>query len=94
MIERDGFHTTFGVDSTSAKRLAPRNYYVPKWYWKRDAWDDYVGFPIWLPAMIAGAIGGWSGITAFGFRFSLRTLLIATTLVSVVLGLIVYSAGK
>ena len=69
--DRTGFfHTTFGIDSASAKHLAPRNYYVPTWYWKRDAWGDYVGFPIWLPAVIAGAIGGWSGITAFGFRFS------------------------
>ncbi len=45
--------------------------------------------PLWFPALITGVVAGlpWIGKAR---RFSLRTLLIATTLVAVVLGLIVY----
>jgi hypothetical protein len=50
-------------------------------------------FPLWIlltlpAAVVAVAWAPWSG------RFSLRTLLIATTLVAVVLGLAVYAASK
>ena len=45
----------------------------------------------WMPVVIVSSSGliavPW---TAFSKRFSLRTLLIATTLVAVVLGLLVY----
>ena len=49
-----------------------------------------IGMPIWMLAIMAWMLGvvpwiGWSS------HFSLRTLLIATTLVAVVLGLIVWA---
>jgi hypothetical protein len=50
-----------------------------------------IQFPDWLPLMFctAAAIGPW-----LRWRFSLRTLLIATTLIAVVLGLAVYAATE
>ncbi len=56
-------------------------------------WDGNTLFlPYWLLVLLTGApdvaVGmGWP----FGFKFSLRTLLIATTLVAIVLGAIVYA---
>jgi hypothetical protein len=46
-------------------------------------------FPLWFPTALAAtlAAGPWIPVSC---RFSLRTLLIATTLVAVVLGLIVW----
>jgi hypothetical protein len=73
-------------------------------YWKpRVVYDDnsFLGFrfkatpttktaavPYWFSVLLFGslAVAPW-----FRWRFSLRTLLIATTLVAVVLGLIVYA---
>jgi hypothetical protein len=59
-----------------------------------EVFDDGVRviLPYWCLALtsIAFAIAPW--ISAFKCRFSLRTLLIATTLVAVVLGLIVWAA--
>ena len=56
-----------------------------------SAYPNYVMvyLPHWLPAMIVAAIGTAPWLPWFS-RFSLRTLLIATTLVAVVLGLIVW----
>jgi hypothetical protein len=50
-------------------------------------------FPIWVLVLLAAAIGTTSWLR-FSCRFSLRRLLIATTLVAVVLGLAVYTARK
>jgi len=46
--------------------------------------------PHWLLAFVLGAIGVFAWLPTI--RFSVRTLLIATTLVAVVLGLIVWSS--
>jgi hypothetical protein len=45
--------------------------------------------PVWFPVLITGGVAGlpWIGKVR---RFSLRTLLIATTLIAVVLGAIIY----
>jgi uncharacterized membrane protein YraQ (UPF0718 family) len=51
----------------------------------------YVAFPYWVPTLIC--IGLATAPFLIGhqsFRFSLRTLLIATTVVAVVLGLVVW----
>ena len=45
--------------------------------------------PFWFPILMSAVIGGLSWLP---FRFTLRTLLIATTLVAVGLGLIVWAA--
>ena len=47
-----------------------------------------VRFPHWLPVFVTATIAALSWLP---WRFSLRTLLIVTTLVAVVLGLIVYA---
>jgi hypothetical protein len=58
---------------------------------KLAAARKFIQIPDCLPLMfcIAGAIGPW-----LPWRFSLRTLLIATTLVAVVLGLIVWQVRR
>jgi hypothetical protein len=82
----------------------------PGWYWRtvpiedsvrfrnRPQWDYYsdasrllLEFPHWLLVLIMGALTAAPCIRG---RFSLRTLLIATTLVAVVLGLVVWAARK
>jgi len=51
--------------------------------------------PLWFPLLICTMLGTapWTSAIMRQRSFSLRTLLIATTLVAVVLGLIVYSAS-
>jgi hypothetical protein len=49
--------------------------------------NDGLILPYWLCSLITATIAGAPWIS---FRFSLRTLLIATTLIAVVLGLIVW----
>ena len=53
--------------------------------------DIYIAMPHWLPVLLlaTSAIVPW--IRWINWRFSLRTLLIATTLIAVVLGLAVYA---
>jgi hypothetical protein len=53
-------------------------------FWSRWCW--FVQVPNWFPVVVAVAFGVAPWIT---YRFSVRTLLIATTLVAVVLGLAV-----
>ncbi len=60
--------------------------------WKRRIPTSlYVALPHWLIATAAIMIGASSWLP---WQFSLRTLLIATTLIAVVLGLVVYAAKK
>jgi hypothetical protein len=54
------------------------------------AGSDYsITFPDWLPVLLTATLGAVPWVR----RFSLRTLLIATTLVAVILGLVVYAAS-
>jgi hypothetical protein len=53
--------------------------------------ETMMNFPIWLPIILLCSIGA---VPWLPYRFSLRTLLVATTLVAVVLGLIVWAARK
>jgi hypothetical protein len=59
---------------------------------RRDTDGGYLNVPHWflLLVVLLSAVASWT----FRWRFTLRTLLIATTLVAVVLGLAVYAAGK
>jgi hypothetical protein len=61
----------------------PQGFY---WSWKLG---PMVQVRHWFAVCVVAAIGSLSWIR---LRFSLRTLLIATTLVAIVLGLIVYAA--
>jgi hypothetical protein len=49
--------------------------------------------PLWFVALLSGAIAGVPWLN-WSTRFSLRTLLFATTLIAVALGFAVYSARK
>jgi hypothetical protein len=62
--------------------------------WKVFGNGWQVSVALWLPALISGvfAVAPWT--RQLCWRFSIRTLLIATTLVAVVLGLIAYAARK
>ena len=51
-----------------------------------------VGMPHWFPLLILIAFATMPWVRYVGWRFSLRTLLIATTIIAVVLGLIVWAA--
>ena len=70
---------------------------IPK---ARFPWFSYTAFktfcslqtPIWFWLMICGAIAAAPWIRQLRWRFSLRTLLIVSTLIAVVLGLIVVLA--
>jgi hypothetical protein len=70
--------------------LSPRDYgftpWLPSW-----ATENYVVAPTWLIALLIAAIAAASWMH-WSIRFRLRTLLFATTLAAVVLGLIVYAA--
>ena len=46
--------------------------------------------PYWFPALVCGIVAALPWWCRLTWRFSIRTLLVATTLVAVVLGLIVY----
>jgi hypothetical protein len=58
----------------------------PHFMWKQDAAGVYLSLSHWSVAVFAALIGGSIWLPC---RFSLRTLLIATTLVAAMLGLIV-----
>jgi hypothetical protein len=49
----------------------------------------YISVPLWLLFFVTAAIGA---IPWLRWRFSLRTLLIATTLLAVALGLVIWAA--
>ena len=56
--------------------------------------SHYVVFSHWLIVVVTGTAGIFGIRRHYQFRFSLRTLLIATTLVAVVLGIIVYATRQ
>jgi hypothetical protein len=61
--------------------------------WHRDAETLFV--PHWLLVLLTGVLAVAVGVRhPYRFSFSLRTLLIATTLIAVVLGVAVYAARK
>jgi hypothetical protein len=61
----------------------------------RIGWKgDTLFLPHWLLVLLTGASSVFVGMRRpYRFNFSLRTLLIATTLVAVILGLVVYAAS-
>jgi hypothetical protein len=60
----------------------------PRFLWEKNSGVIWV--PIWLFALVTVLT---SAIPWFRWRFTLRTLLIATTLVAIVLGMIVWGAN-
>jgi hypothetical protein len=68
-----------------------RGFARPPWSYSAGTYTE-VTFPHWFPALVSGTLAAVPWATHIKWRFSLRTLLIATTLVAMVLGLIVYAA--
>jgi hypothetical protein len=58
-----------------------------RWYFKPNLWA--IIFPYWFAVLLPASV---ASLPWLRWQFSLRTLLIATTLVAVVLGLIVYAS--
>ena len=56
--------------------------------WQNQNGEMWIQFPYWLPGSLIAA-AAWIPWVGFNGKFSLRILLIATTLVAVALGLIV-----
>ena len=85
---QEAYSSYVHLDSRSSYRL--KN---PPWHFVRhDGFTFGFIIPHWFPVLLAIAVVGvpWLRIPT---RFSLRTLLIATTLAAVVLGLGVWAAG-
>jgi len=63
------------------------------WYFHVSTTALIVTFPHWCASLVLATSGAFPWIHPLRYRFSLRTLLIATTLVAVVLGMVVYAAN-
>jgi hypothetical protein len=66
---------------------------VPSWYFKSDHNGTHLRFPHRLPIVVfavMGVVASRPWLRKLKWQFSLRTLLIATTLIAVVLGLSVW----
>jgi hypothetical protein len=63
----------------------------PSWQWPTDPTTTVINFPTWSVMLPFAATAVLPWIRHFKWRFSLRTLLIATTVVALVLGLIIYA---
>jgi hypothetical protein len=77
----DTVSITFPVGSQARSRLGFR--------WESSSETFNLIVPYWFPVFALVALAAMSWLPG---RFSLRTLLIATTLVAAVLGLVVYAA--
>jgi hypothetical protein len=66
--------------------------YLPNSFWGFGRTAGMVAAPYWFPVAIVATIAVLPWMRELKWRFSLRTLLIATTLVALVLGLIVWGA--
>jgi hypothetical protein len=81
-----GFTPNWSHSATSPHWNVPGRF-----LWSHDGKDFLIQFPTWLPVILLAAATGspWLGLK---LKFSLRTLLIATTLIAMVLGLAIYTA--
>jgi hypothetical protein len=64
---------------------------ILRFQWIRDVYDLHVIVPYWFPVLLAAAIGAAPWVR-WSRGFSLRTLLIAATVVALVLGAAIYGA--
>jgi hypothetical protein len=62
------------------------------WVWNQD--HHFVTIPHWLAALVTAGLSVLLADPRFKWRFSLRTLLIAVTLVATGMGLFVYFAKQ
>jgi hypothetical protein len=64
--------------------------------WQGTRWDLLIEIPYWFPIVLSAVVGYWlpavlrvvrTAVYRYRLRYSLRALLIATTLLALVLGL-------
>jgi hypothetical protein len=80
----------------SHKRIDPENTLISKpnilgFFYHTQPNMVHIAIPFWFPALSVLALAG-TPVVPWSNRFRLRTLLIATTLIAVALGLIVWAA--
>jgi hypothetical protein len=63
------------------------------WNYGADHYGRHVRIPHWAPALVLAVLSAALGICR-PYRFSLRTLLILTTIVAAILGLVVWASGQ
>ncbi len=80
--------TTWNFSDKPHKSL--RSLWLPHAIWNDPEFGYGIVTPFWLIATVAVSLAISPWLTSWSKRFSLRTLLIATTLVAVGLGLIVW----
>jgi hypothetical protein len=87
------FPQGWGRDSTSVKEVAKSSLQQPHPYWAygNDIYGRLITLPHWAP-ILALCIVAAAGAVLPSHRFGLCTLLIATTLIAVALGLAVWTA--
>jgi hypothetical protein len=80
-------------DVTPAWKKPPTSYWGAGFSWRSSPYLS-VRLPYWIPTLIFAVASVLPCIGQMSFRFSLRTLLIATTLMAVVLGLAVWATRE
>jgi hypothetical protein len=88
---QSGWAPGWGYLSGPIDELEPEMARSSVWYYFPAFNGTVFTFPYWLPVLLAIVFAGVPWLRRPQWHFSLRTLLIATTLVAVVLGLIVWS---
>lgn len=95
----EGWLTYLVVEGPGDWRISTTPYYYNKvardskpveWGIKSNAISTVIYFRHWFPVMIFATA---AALPWLPWRFSLRTLLIATTLLALVVGLVVWAAG-
>jgi hypothetical protein len=89
---RGYFHSNY-VDNPPPLVSPKRSWHVGSLPQTGTAWNVAIRIPLWLTIALTAAASAspWISTVVRLRRFSLRTLLIATTLVALVLGLIAYT---
>jgi len=72
----------------------PTSAHQQRFGWNVGASVTRLGFPDWFLSAIFAALAALPWLSHLPFRFSLRTMLIATTLIAVALGLLTWSLSK
>jgi hypothetical protein len=81
-------HPYTNANKTAYSRVTGRQVpFTPHFRWKASQYGWYVSAPYWCLTLFAVAL---AAVPWIRWRFGLRTLLIATTLAAVVLGLVAY----
>jgi hypothetical protein len=75
-------------------RNETEHFYLGRALWENDRLVTGLQVPHWFLFLPAASLAALPWFSCFGWRFRLRTLLIAITLVAVVLGLIVWLVIK